>query len=192
MLKINEACALHSGPGAARFTGVPPEPADARSGSFSGAARSSKGPPGHPVTLGQPRRARARTTGQPRTARGAARRPPWAPTSPSTPSPEARSPRGGRASSPKFCTGATTRRRTACSSSGGGTGKKRVLSSSPWRLFVALMNLPFVGFRLLSRYLRDQSFCTRIGAGTRAHSRQDASPAGPAGVGYLIWYLYNS
>ena len=149
----------------------------------------AKVPPGHLYTAAAARRRAPRTGKHAEDQTDSTR---WAPTSPSTPSPEARSPRGGRASSPKFCTEATTRRQIGCSSSEVGTGKKRVLSSSPWRLFVAPTSLPFVGFRLLSRYLQDRSFSIKTGAEMPEHYPQAASPAGPAGVGFLISFLCSS
>ena len=120
------------------------------------------------------------------------RRQPWARTSPSTRSVGARSRRGGRASCPKCCTGATTRRQIACSSSGAEMGKKRASSSSPWRLFVALMNLRSAGFRPSYLFLRDPSFSTKTGAKMPDNCRRAASPAGPVGGTFPIWYHCNS
>ena len=126
---VTEAYALYFGPpGAARFTGDPPGPPDARPGSFSAAARARRGPSRTHLYTAAAARRRAPRTGEHAEDQTNSTR--WAPTSPSTPSRGARSPRAGRASSPRSCTEATTRRRTACSSSGVRTGKKRVLWSS--------------------------------------------------------------
>ena len=74
----------------------------------------------------------------------------------------------------------------------GRDGKEACIVVQPVAALCCPYEFAIVGFRLLSRCLRDPWFSIKTGAEMPEHYPQAARPAGPAGVGFLTSFLCSS